>query len=936
MGILNILHILRTLLRPVLSAACMAAVVAAALLGAGCRSERVWRIGISQCSSDDWREKMNEEILREALFHDNVSIEIRSADDSNSKQIADIRWFADNGFDIIIASPNEAEALTPVISEVYESGIPVVLFDRNIDGDAYTAWQGADNTEIGRAAARFARTLVDGPCRVIEIRGLSGSTPAIERHRGFLNVVAESPELYTVLGNGAGDWNYEKGFAAADSLLRLYPRTNLIYAHNDRMAIAAADAARRHGREDIKIIGIDAAPQIGLQAVADGVIDATFLYPTEGHRLLRTALAVLQGEPFERNFTLPVSPAVDASNAEIMLLQNEALKEETSKVEWLKAKVDGYLSQQASQRMALYSAVAVLILFAGMIFMLLRAYRNNMQHHRLLDAKNRELERQRDELNSLYEQLQGATQSKLSFFTGVSHDLRTPLTLIADPVEQLAQADNISDHQRTLMRLADKNVKILKRLINQILDFRKFENGKLTLHLSEVDFGALVSEWAESFRNAARKRHIKLTVDISGGGGQTMAVDVEKMERVLFNLLSNSFKHTPANGTVAVGFSIGDGSATLTVADTGGGMTADDLAHVFDRFFQAGGIDPNGSGIGLTLVKAFAELHGGTVSAASEVGRGTTFTVTIPVTHTDAATDAVNSPRIAESTITEELTDIEHPETNAAESADDADRVLIIDDNADIRTMVEGLLCDRYTVLQAPDGLHGIKLASKYAPDLIICDVMMPGIDGMETCRRLKSEVSTSHIPVLMLTACSMDEQRIEGYECGADAYLSKPFNSRVLLARCRALILNRKRISDALAPDIAMLPRSEPAAAAAAKVQPSDIDSDFYRRFAALIDERMSDSELSVEELASEIGLSRVQFYRKIKSLTNYSPAELLRIMRLKRADTLLRTTEQSISEILYSVGFSSPSYFTKCYRDYFGVTPTEVQKRTSKITSG
>lgn len=894
---------------------------------AGCRDERVWRIGVSQCSADDWRSKMNEEIMSEELFHDNIRIEIRSADDSNQKQIDDIRYFAQNGFDIIVASPNEAGALTPVIREVFESGIPVVLFDRNIDGDYYTAWQGADNVEIGRSAAKYALRLADDACRVIEIRGLDGSTPAIERHEGFLQEAAAYGEKFRILGSGAGDWNAEKGRIAADSLLALYPQTNIIYAHNDRMAIAAAEAARDMGRDDIQIIGIDAAPEIGIRAVAEGLLDATFLYPTEGYELIRTAIAVLEGGAYERHRTLPTAPAVDSSNAEMILLQNKVLKEENERIEWLKEKVDGYLSQQTSQRIALYSAAAVLLLFAGVIFLLLRAYWNNVRHRKQLDAKNRELEQQHNELNSLYQQVVEATQSRLAFFTSVSHDLRTPLTLIADPVEQMAAADNIDEHQRMLMRLADKNVRILKRLINQILDFRKYEHGKLTLNLAETEPAALVSEWGESFRHAALKKHIRLSVATECPAGFRMALDVEKFERIFFNLLSNAFKYTPENERVAVLLSADDSNLTLTVSDTGQGIGSEDLEHIFDRFFRADKISPNGSGIGLTMVKTFAELHGGSVAAASERGKGTAFTVTLPVVHVENAAPGV---AVSESSVTAELADVESAISETTPGENTA-TVLIIDDNADIRTLVSGLLCDKYVVIQAANGLQGIKLASKYSPDLVICDVMMPEMDGMETCRRLKAEITTSHIPVLMLTACSMDEQRIEGYACGADAYLSKPFNSRVLLARCEALIINRKRIQNALSTDLAATPHID---GEATKAQSSDIDSDFYRRFVELVERELANSELSVEDLASEMGLSRVQFYRKIKSLTNYSPAELLRIMRLKRADTMLKTTEKSISEILYSVGFSSPSYFTKCYREYFGETPTDVQRRTSKIT--
>jgi len=607
------------------------------VLAAGCRTTEPYRIGVSQCSSDDWREKMNEEIRREGLFHNNVRIEIRSADDDNGKQIADIRYFADEGFDIIIASPNEAEALTPVIAEVYRSGIPVILFDRHILGDTYTAYQGADNREIGRSAARLAKGRIQDTCRIIEIRGLLGSTPAAERQQGFAEVVSANGDM-VLLGSGFGNWNDTDGYRVADSLLTLYPEANTIYAHNDRMAVAAARAAERHGAGDLQIIGIDAAPEIGIRAVDDGIIDATFLYPTEGHQLIRTALAILQGEPYERNLIFPTVPAVDASNAEILLQQDKALKVETEKMEWLKARVDDYWSRHLTQTIALYAVVLVALLLTAIVFMLLRAHRINVRHRQMLDAQNRELGRQRDKLNELYLRLQEATQSKLDFFTNVSHDLRTPLTLIADPVEQLVHADNLTERQTTLMRLADKNVRILKRLINHILDFKKYENGELAFNPVETDVAALVTESAEAFRNAALKRHIALTLAIESERNFVMAVDVEKFERIFFNLLSNAVKFTPANGTVTVRLATNDSEQLLlSVSNTGQGIGKEDLDRIFERFYRVDKINPDGSGIGLTLVKSFAEMHGGSVSVQSASGKGATFTVSIPIVHVAAA-----------------------------------------------------------------------------------------------------------------------------------------------------------------------------------------------------------------------------------------------------------------------------------------------------------
>lgn len=896
----------------------LAPVMAVAL--AGCEEKKVYRIGVSQCSRDDWRAKMNEEIMREMIFHSDAEVEIRSADDSNDKQIADIRYFADNGFDIIVAAPNEADALTPVISEVYGRGIPVLLFDRGINGDTYTAYQGADNKSIGRSAARLATSLVPSRCRVIEISGLAGSTPAADRAEGFAAVAGEDADL-TVVASAPGNWNASRGAAVADSMLGAHPEANLIYAHNDRMAIAAAEVARRRGRDDIKIIGIDAAPEIGIKAVADSVIDATFLYPTEGYRLIRTAMAIVKGEPYERHVLLPEASVVDLSNAGILLLQNEELKDETDKINWLKARVDEYWSRHSVQTTLFYAAIAIVVLLFLLIFGMLRAFWSRRQSQERLAGQNRMLAEQRDRLSELNGQLKEATQSKLMFYTNVSHDLRTPLTLIAGPVEQLVTAPNLTPDQQSLMRLANKNVSILKRLINQILDFRKYENGRLELTLTEIDMIHLLADWCDSFVEIARRREIDFTVAVPGGTSFSMAIDVEKIQRVMFNLISNAFKYTPRGGSISVAFGLEDNMVAISVADTGKGIGADDLSHIFERFFQVDKVHPNGSGIGLSLAKAFVELHGGSITVESEEGKGSVFKVMLPIRHVAPVAAPVDTA-VSPADISLELGEV----ASGAPVVDkDRTAVLIIDDNPDIRAYVASVLKDEYAVLTAPDGAAGVDMATEYVPDLVICDVMMPVMDGLECCRRLKGGRATSHIPVLMLTACTMDEQRIQGYECGADGYLSKPFNSRVLMARCKSLIENRRRIkAPAALPD----PESRPAPAEEVTAQVGEIDSEFYRRFVATVEESMADSELTVDAIAQRLGLGRTQFYRKIKALTGYSPVELLRNMRLDKARELLATTERSVSEIAYAVGFSTPAYFGKCYKDRYGATPTELRE--------
>lgn len=891
----------------------------------GCAESKTYRIGVSQCSQDDWRAKMNDEINREIMFHEDAVAEIRSADDSSAKQIADIRYFVDNGFDIIIVSPNEAEALTPIIKEVYEKGIPVVIFDRNINGDTYTARIGVDDRGLGRSAAHYALHLSGKGAKAIEIYGLKGSTPAEGRHEGFVSEFEKNGG--TLLTSVASNWNKEDAEAAVDSLLEIYSDVDLIYAHNDRMAIGASEVARRHGRRDIRIIGIDAAPNIGIKAVADSVIDATFLYPTEGHRLIQTALAILKNEPYKKETILPVSSAVDLTNADILLLQNEALKEETGKMKLLKAQVDDYRAQHSSQTSLFYASIAIIVLLFGVGFLLLRAYWQRSRHQKELMARNRLLEEEKNKQTQLNEQLRIATQSKLVFFTNVSHDLRTPLTLIAEPVAQLAEAGNLTPQQSTLIRIANKNIKILQRLINQILDFRKYENGKLGLTLTETDFSRVVGDWMESFYSVARKRDIKLT--LVGPAQETpvvMAIDVEKIERVFFNLLSNAFKYTPDNGSITVSYESDGDNLTFRVADTGEGISARDLGNIFDRFYQVDRINPKGSGIGLSLAKAFVELHGGSISVESTLNVGTEFTVKLPVRHVSETVAEVDRT-IAREDAGAELDNIESDFT----FDDNKPLVLIIDDNRDIQKLVGELLASDYNIIAAPNGREGVRLAARYVPDLIICDVMMPVMDGLECCRRIKEEVSTSHIPVLMLTACSLDEQRVEGYESGADGYLPKPFNSSVLKSRCASLIANRKRIKD-LWQSGPFPVTSDRRPKAIESLGTTDVDSDFYRRFLDILMKEIGNQDLNVDMIASKMGLERSQFYRKIKSLTNYAPVELIRRLRLHRGRELLLTTDRTVAEIAYETGFSTPAYFTKCYRDAYGETPSQARANLAK----
>lgn len=543
-----------------------------------------------------------------------------------------------------------------------------------------------------------------------------------------------------------------------------------------------------------------------------------------------------------------------------------------------------------------------------------------------MSRQKQQLEEQRDQLITLSRQLEDATHAKLAFFTNVSHDFRTPLTLIADPVDQLLQSHHLNEHERFLLNIVHKNVAVLLRLVNQILDFRKFEDGKLQLRLSQFDLHASLLEWADAFRTLSFRKHIHFQIDADADTDFTVTADAEKLERIVYNLLSNSFKFTPENGQISMHLSSctknGEPAVRLQVTDTGVGMPAEHVRHIFDSFYQID-VHHAGSGIGLALVKAFVEMHHGTISVDTTEGQGTCFTIEIP-----ACQSGTLDPDTTRSAVLTNLkegavlaADQETLQAVAPESTpDDKETILVIDDNLDIRDYVRSVLQDEYNVIEAANGQEGLQQAMKYVPDAIICDVMMPVMDGMECCRRLKSEVQTSHIPVMMLTAYAVDEQKIKGYECGADSYISKPFSARLLTVRLRNLIENRRRLQSLFA-DISNVSLQ--------KTPVAEVDKGFLEKLHRLIEERLSDPDLSVEELGEQIGLSRVQLYRKTKALCGYSPNELLRIARLKKAASLLASTEKTISEITYEVGFSSPSYFTKCYKEYFGENPTAVLKR-------
>ena len=905
-------------------------------LSCGGPAKKHYVIAVSQCSEDTWREKLNEELRIAALYYNNVDLRIKSAYDDVKLQTEQINSFVDEGVDLLIVAPGQV-SISPAIDRAYEKGIPVIIFDRRTRSDKYTAYIGADNKEIGSSMAEYLAGALPGGGRILELCGLSTSSPAIERSEGFDSVVATRPGL-EIVAQAHADWTEQGAYRVMDSLLsQPHPQFDCLFAHNDRMAMGARRAAAKHGLDlnSIQFCGIDAMPQKGggMQLVADGTLFASFIYPTRGDEVIQLAMNILTKKKYNRENQLS-SALVSHDNARVLLMQNDETVRQQDHLSTLRSRVDQAASDFNTQRIYLLVLLVFVVLLIVACAFAVRAY--------VAKARiNRQLHDSMSKQKAMTEEMERMTQTQLQFFTNVSHELRTPLTLIAGPAEQLLEDGAIRGQHRSMLQMIQRNTRILIQLVGEILDFRKVQNNKATLRLNRFALSDELSTWAEDFRAAAARRKITIIVAASGPAdastantdGSMIIADRDKIEHVYFNLMSNALKYTPEGGSITTTVEHAAQHFTITVSDTGKGIDPKELPHLFERFYQAQG-SIGGTGIGLSLVKAYVDLHHGTIDAQSEPGKGTSFVVTLPDTQPgyDPANDQKAAPRVEDKNLIDDNYVSVDIDANAAAdritNAEDFDSerplVLIIDDNNGMRAYLRSILKDKYNVSEAADGKQGLEKACREVPKLVICDVMMPVMDGLEFTRQLKQNMATSHIPVILLTARSLSEQREEGYGTGADSYLTKPFSGSVLLARVDNLLRSRTMLRSLFSGD-----KKEEAA----EEQLGSRDQTFINRLRDSIRQNMGDSDFTVERLGEEVGLSRVQLYRKVKALTGQTPVDLLKKARLERARLLVEKTDKSISEIAYEVGFTAPSYFNKCFKDEFGVSPGGLRERSSQL---
>lgn len=903
------------------------------------RKPEVFTIGVSQCSVDAWREAANNEIGQEALFYNNLNLVFKSVRDDSQQQIADIEQFIEDGVDLLIISPNESSALSPVVEKAYDAGIPVVLYDRKVDSDKYTAFIGGDNRQIGSIAGSYTLSIIDGRKRIALIRGTRGSTADTERYEGFVSVLDQQKISGAAIAIEAyANFTREDARKAMGEILsktREEDPYDLVFAFNDEMAAGVYDAYVEAGMKKPFIMGIDAllaADGSGtIPYILDGMIDASFIYPTGGNAVISLAHRILMGEPFERENILSTE-MVNRTNVRVYQTQVNQLAEKQRRAEELNTRIQAYNQRYERQQQLMYIILAFVVIL-GMVLILLAftmrtrnrlVIRLNEQNAQILKQVE-SLEAQKKQLIDLSEQLEETTQAKLNFFTNISHEFKTPLSLISGPIDDLIANKQMPANAEVPLDILKRNSSKLTRLITELLDFRTLESGNLAVNYSMGNLDTFLREILKMFADVIRRRNLHFEYEVDDSGYE-IPFDPIKMEKVFTNLLSNAFNHVDKEGTIRIRLSstpIESGrDINLSVFNSGSYIPPENIEKIFQRFYTLDA-EQKGTGIGLALVTSLVDALGGVIQVDSEQATGTTFTVKIPL-EKDLLTDArfntkTYVPEFAKlklATMGEE--DVASGILDEMAREEGKPTVLVIEDNVDMRYYIRTILSSDYHVLLAKDGNIGTSKAFKLLPDIVLCDIMMPDMDGYEVCRQLKGNPSTKDIPIILLTACSLDEQRARGYESGAEAFMQKPFNVTTLKVRMRQLLQRKEQISSEIQGDWLIGRKAGTLSSAAATM---------LNRFREYVEEHIMEN-ISLDEIAQHLGYSKSKLYRELKDVTEYSPIDLVNLVRLHKAVDLMTREQQNITEAAFNTGFSSPSYFSRTFLKYYYMRPKDYIK--------
>ncbi len=901
------------------------------LLGCNKKKEvnKRYKIGFAQAQGgDNWRESMLKEMQREVSFYNEIDFYYKDAQANSKIQKDQIQELIDLKVDLLIVSPHEIQPLNAILEKAFDSKIPIVLIDRRINSDKYTAFIGASNYEVGQNAGKYAVALLKGKGKVLEITGLNTASPFIDRDKGFIDIISKSKGIELIAKINDHEANFEKKL---DSFIKKNKDLDVIFAQSDYIAKNVYQICKNNQVErKIKIIGVDglSIEGMGMDMVASNQFKATVLYPTGGQEAIRTAIKILEKKPFKKENTLETT-IIDSTNVKILQQQSKKVIEQQNEIDNRQLKINQQIlisKNQTNIILAISITLAIALILSSVFYYL---FKENKKISKRLMVQKDEISSQKNELEKLVKQVKEATDAKFDFFTNISHELRTPLTLIIGPLEDTLTSSKLHFSLKNNLELVQRNSFRLLKIINQLMDFRKIEEGKMEINASTQVLGDFVFEISNEFKDLARKKHISLNIN-DKTTGLIIDFDQSMIDKVLFNLLSNAFKFTEENGTINITIDQDkeQENAIIKIEDNGIGMSAEDVEHAFDVFYQGHSSTFKGTGLGLALSKELIIAHNGNIIINSKKGNGTCFTIILPFKQNNKNKELRESEYNDGKNLKEKhiyTTDVlphnyEKVTTNISEKSAS---ILIIEDNDDLNSFLSNRLEGTYEVLTAKDGNEGVNKAFDVIPDLIISDIIMPGMSGLKLAEILKNDLRTSHIPIILLTAKTSIEDQIEGMKSHADMFIIKPFNLNYLEESIASILKNRIILREHFVNELPSESRSNAS---------NKLDRKFISEFTSIIESNLSNEDLSVDDIYKGLGISKIQLYRKTKALLGFSVNDYILSVRLQKAKYLLMNEDLTISEVAYKVGFSSQAYFSTVFKSKFSVTPSEFKESSKK----
>ena len=873
-------------------------------------------IGFSQSINNDiWRKSMDHAMEVEASLHPEVSLTIYNANRKAKNQIRDIDKMIEQNVDVIIVAPYESDSIVPVIEKARAKGIPVIIVDRKANTSEYTAFLGADNLEVGRLAGKHIASKSNGSANVIEINADLNTSPGLERSLGFKQILKQYPGI-KVITVDSDNFGHPKGNYI--KLLDSLPNIDYIYGFNDIIAYNAWKIAKSKGLEKkIKFIGVDGlnGPFGGIQLVKDGTLESTILYPTGGSEAIKLALKILNNEIVPKNNKLNTI-LIDSLNADIMSNQFDKITIQQSDIEQQQSVIKNQERKYSTQNnlLKLLTSLFVIVLSLAIYSVYSRIIISRKKQE--LEGTNKKIKNQKNEIKRFSNELKQSNEARLNFFTGLSHEFKTPLTLILSSVESLeAELKNKGISVTKEINLMYNNSRRLLRLINQLLDYRKMEDHKFTLRASKTNLLDFSNSIISDFDREAKKKNINFSLTTNNSELEVY-LDRNLMDKVYFNLLSNAFKFTPEKGKISIIIKEDktNNSVKIHFKDTGIGIPDNELGEVFNAFYQGSNNYRNSSGIGLHLSKSFVELHKGSIEIHSKNGAEFIITLLLGTAHLDEK-EIIKEP-VLDFVHQSDYLDSEVIQKVEPQNTEDKYSILYIEDNKDLLDFISHKFSTEYTFFSS-DGTDAVEKALELIPDIIICDLNLPEMNGFQICERLKKDLRTSHIPTIILTASDDQDSYLKALDSGADIFLTKPFNLKVLAQSIKGLLFNREKLRFYYTNNIVNIEEGSFGVS----------EQDFLKKLNELICKNLENSAYTVEDLARDLSISRVQLYRKVKAILGISISDHINNMRLDKSKELLKKSNQTISEVAYAVGFSSPNYFSTSFKNKFGISPTEFK---------